>query len=206
MGGGWVPAFAGTREGRAVREPPLRVGRGVERSFATLSMTGRVGTARARGGDESPHSRGQEGVLEGLLRQRDSSTPLCYVQNDMLVEMPERCRRFLGRRAGLKPASTGRGGRGGGMGPRIREDTGRGRGGNGIPRLRFATFRMTCVGGDGAPHPRGQRGGVGGRPGGTALRGTGEGMGPRMREDNGRDGRFANRPNGLIASGGWGGF
>ena len=40
--------------------------------------------------------------------------------------MPERCRRFLGRRAGLKPASTGRGGRGGGMGPRIREDKGEG--------------------------------------------------------------------------------
>ena len=59
-----------------------------------------------------------------------------------------------------------------------------------------------------------------GRPRGTPLRGLGKirkwegrcgqgggGMGPRMREDNGGDGRFANRPYGLLttrASAAWG--
>ena len=100
--------------------------------------------------------------------------------------------------------------------------------------LRCAAFRMTCGGcvgcarggracgvapadasyswgtGDGSPHARGQRVGIG-RPLGASLRGAEEGMGPRIREDNGSgmgsriredngsgwgDGRFANRPYG----------
>ena len=165
-------------------------------------LYGKRGTGRR---DGSPHARGQEGVLEGLLRQRDSSTPLCYVQNDMLVEMPERCRRFLGRRAGLKPASTGRGGRGGGMCPRIREDTE----GVWVPR-RDGPNRGRWGGGYGRNGICGRRRGwvpasartteVGGRPGGTAP--TGEGMGPHIREDT--EG-MGGHPGGTAPTGeGWG--
>ena len=106
---------------------------------------------------------------------------------------------------------------GGGMGPRIREDNGRGKW---VPRREDPTGDggegamdgMACVGGggDGSPHPRGQRGGraprrdgpnrVRGGDGsphprgqgggereffteGRPQQGTEEGMGPRIRED-----------------------
>ena len=111
--------------------------------------------------------------------------------------------------------------RGTGMGPRMREDNGKGGGSNGRElgrkmdcRPRLPEGRLFAGDGDGSPHPRGQRDGDGsphagqwrgrginGReltegswderwivvpvfPGAGSSRGTG--MGPRIREDNGR--------------------
>ena len=99
-----------------------------------------------------------------------------------------------------------RGQRVGRMGPRIREDNGGER--RWIPAPVFMgrlCAGATKGGGDGSPHPRGQRRGgrMGSRPasGGQALRGgngvgrrwvpasaRGEEMGPRIREDNGGEG------------------
>ena len=97
------------------------------------------------------------------------------------------------RTGGSRTAPTRRGcGGGRGMGPRMREDTGRERRGwlwGAIDSsLRFATFRMTCGvrcaqddmwGGvrRGGSRTAPTRGGYGG----------GRGMGPRMREDTGRE-------------------
>ena len=152
--------------------------------------------------------------------QRDSPTPLHYARNDILVGMPEGCRRFLGRRAGLKPASTGRGGRGEGWVPAPRLHGGR-ISTRGQRRWAGAHEGRPYGERDGSPHPR-RTTEVGGRPRGTALRGegwvpayasttevggpptrdgpTGGGMGPRIREHNG-GGR---RPRGTALRGeGW---
>ena len=95
------------------------------------------------------------------------------------------------------------------MGPRIREDTGRGGGGRSLAwgaidsSLRFAAFRMTCGvrwgNGRFANRPYGGEG-MGARRATTRVAPTGEGrviacartrgekMGPRIREDTGRGG------------------
>ena len=173
---GWVPASARTRTvgGRA---------------------TARDVASGYGGGDGSPHPRGHGRWRDG----RRLGTALRGTGEGMGPRIREDTGGD-GRRLGTSLRGTGEG-----MGPRIREDKGGGDGrrlgtslrgtGEGMgPRIREdtegegrATAGDVASGygrGDGSPHPRGH-GWRGGRRRGTVLRGTEEGMGPRIREDTG---------------------
>ena len=213
---GWVPASARTRVGgrAAARDGTSGYGRGDgsphprghgwggtgdgqgrrfgvrERGWVPAFARTRTVGGRATAGD----------VASGYGRGDGSPHPRGHGWGD-------------GRRLGTALRGTGEG-----MGPRIREDTGGGgRGtardvasgygrGDGSPHPRGhgwggrATAGDVASGygrGDGSPHPRGHGWGDGGRPG-TALRGTVEGMGPRIREDTDGGGRETARD---VASG-----
>ena len=155
---------------RAVREPPLRG----------------VGRWNDGQGDGSPHPRGQrEGRgREGVLRQRDSSTPLCFAGNDGWLE------RGRGRAVREPPLrGVGRWNDGQGDGSPHPRGQREGRGREGVLRQRDSSTLLCLAGndgwlergrvgtvrepplrgvgrwndgqGDGSPHPRGQREGRG---------------------------------------------
>ncbi len=182
-GGGrrWVPASAGQRRGGTMDSRPclhgqaLRGGNEVGRRWVPASAR----TTEGRD-DGFPPLSSWAGSARG---QRSGE------------EMGPRIREDNGGEwGGWVPASAGttevgpgsaRGQRRGEeMGPRIREDNGGER--RWVPAPRNNMGRLcagaTKWGGDGSPHPRGQR-----RGGGGSARGQrrGEEMGPRIREDNG---------------------
>ena len=126
-----------------------------------------------------PSSRGQ--VLRGMMGDGDGSPPSRGQREGERMNS-----RLLSSRGQVL-----RGGMGTGMGPRLREDNGRGRGW--VPAYVFAREQdLRGDGdGDGSPPSRGQREGerMNSRlpsSRGQVLRGMGMGMGPRLREDNGR--------------------
>ena len=111
--GGWIPAFArttgrGSRGGRAVPEPPLRGG---HTAYIGRPQGSPLRKEWAGTGDGSPHARGQRegGVGGGRFPNRPYEGLVAqHISGDH------------------KGRPYGRNGRGRGMGPRMREDNGRG--------------------------------------------------------------------------------
>ena len=174
---------------------PYEIGTGGGEDQFPPTVFARVGSPRDDGdGDGSPPSRGQR---EGeRINSRLPSSRGQVLRGMMGTGMGPRLREDNGRGAGMDSRLLSsreqdlRGMMGTGMGPRLREDNGRGagmnsrllssrgqdlRGGMGwVP----AFARTTGGGEDGFPHPSLRE---------QDLRGgMGTGMGPRLREDNGR--------------------